>query len=142
VDDEKIVTYPFILGQYQMALPKVGTFFQFLKTLPGFISFILIPFLLLIAYQAVNCIRLFRQYRAEIQEEKDAAEAQRKKSEEMMAELLAMKDQFMAQAPPAPAAQPEPESAPAPKQEVDVAAMMAELEALRAQLAASQNEEK
>ena len=32
VDDETVVTYPFILGKYATALPKVGTFFQFLKT--------------------------------------------------------------------------------------------------------------
>ncbi len=133
VDDETVVTYPFILGQYQMALPKVGTFFQFLKTPQGYIVCILIPFLLLIIYQGLNCVKIFKMYKTEqmqeLQAEKDALEAQRKQSEDMMAQLLAMQQQMAAQnqtaAPPAgPADQP------------DVAAMMAELQALRAQVAA------
>ena len=141
VDDETVVTYPFILGKYQMALPKVGTFFQFLKTPQGYIVCILIPFLLLIIYQGLNCVKIFKIYKAEqmaeLQAEKDALEAQRKQSEEMMAQLLAMQQQMTQQnqtaAPPAqeaPAAQP------------DMAAMMAELQALRAQLASKEQEAK
>jgi len=134
VDDEAVVTYPFILGKYQTALPKVGTFFQFLKTPQGYIVCILIPFLLLIIYQGLNCVKIFKMYKAEqmaeLQAEKDALEDQRKQSEAMMAQLLEMQKQMAQQnqstAPPAQdgAAQP------------DVAAMMAELQALRAQVAA------
>jgi len=158
VDDETVVTYPFILGKYQTALPKVGTFFQFLKTPQGYIVCILIPFLLLIIYQGLNCVKIFRMYKAEqmaeLQAEKDALEAQRKQSEEMMAQLIAMQQQMATMnqpaAPPeaAPAA-PVQESAAAPEtaaeapaqepaaapQQMDMAAMMAELQALRAQLA-------
>ena len=132
VDDETVVTYPFILGKYTTALPKVGTFFQFLKTPQGYIVCILIPFLLLIIYQGLNCVKIFKLYKAEqmaeLQAEKDALEAQRKQSEEMMQQLLAMQQQMTQQkqstAPPVKeAAQP------------DVAAMMAELQALRAQVA-------
>ena len=135
VDDETVVTYPFILGQYQFALPKVGTFFQFLKTPQGYIICILIPFLLLIIYQGLNCVKIFKMYKAEqmaeLQAEKDALEAQRKQSEDMMAQLLAMQKQMaMQNQPTAPPAQ----SAAAPQQP-DMAAMMAELQALRAQLA-------
>ena len=138
VDDETVVTYPFILGKYQMALPKVGTFFQFLKTPQGYIVCILIPFLLLIIYQGLNCVKIFKMYKAEqmaeLQAEKDALEAQRKQSEEMMAQLLAMQKQMQQQnqtaAPPAQQA---------PADQPDVAAMMAELQALRAQVA-SQNQ--
>lgn len=135
VDDETVVTYPFILGKYQTALPKVGTFFQFLKTPQGYIVCILIPFLMLIIYQGLNCVKIFKLYKAEqmaeLQAEKDALEAQRKQSEAMMAQLLAMQQQMNQQnqntAPPAPAeAQP------------DMAAMMAELQALRAQVANQQ----
>ncbi len=134
-DDTQVVTYPFIQGKYEFHLPKVGTFFQFLKTTQGYIVCILIPFLLLILYQGLNCVRIFRLYKAEqmaeLQAEKDAIEAQRKQSEAMMAELLAMKDQLTAQAQPkAPPADGQP----------DVAAMMAELEALRAQVARSSGE--
>lgn len=138
VDDETVVTYPFILGKYQMALPKVGTFFQFLKTPQGYIVCILIPFLLLIIYQGLNCVKIFKMYKAEqmaeLQAEKDALEAQRKQSEDMMAQLLAMQQQMATQnqsaAPPA-------ETADQP----DMAAMMAELQALRAQVAAKNKQD-
>ena len=33
-NDEEVVTYPFVQGRYELSLPKVGLFFQFLKTLP------------------------------------------------------------------------------------------------------------
>ena len=135
VDYETVVTYPFILGKYQTALPKVGTFFQFLKTPQGYIVCILIPFLMLIIYQGLNCVKIFKLYKAEqmaeLQAEKDALEAQRKQSEAMMAQLLAMQQQM---------AQQNPNTAPPEKEnpQPDMAAMMAELEALRAQVA-SQN---
>lgn len=138
VDDETVVTYPFILGKYQMALPKVGTFFQFLKTPQGYIICILIPFLLLIIYQGLNCVKIFKMYKAEqmaeLQAEKDALEDQRKQSEAMMAQLLAMQQQMAQQnQSAAPPAQGNTDGQP------DVAAMMAELQALRAQVA-SQNQ--
>lgn len=134
VDDETVVTYPFILGKYQVALPKVGTFFQFLKTPQGYIVCILIPFLLLILYQGLNCVKIFKMYKAEqmaqLQAEKDELENQRKQSEAMMAQLLAMQQQMAQQnqsaAPPQQnAAEPQP----------DMAAMMAELQALREKVA-------
>ena len=132
VDDETVVTFPFILGKYQAALPGVGTFFQFLKTPQGYIVCILIPLLLLILYQGLNCVKIFKMYKAEqmaeLQAEKDALEAQKQQSEAMMAQLLAMQQQLTRQnqnsAPPETGeAQP------------DMAAMMAELQALRAQVA-------
>ena len=137
VNDETVVTYPFILGKYQMALPQVGTFFQLLKTPQGYIICILIPFLLLIIYQGLNCVKIFKLYKAEqmaeLQAEKDALEEQRKQSEVMMAQLLAMQQEMAAQksAPPAEAS---------PAQQPDMAAMMAELQALRAQVAAQKQE--
>ena len=148
VNDETVVTYPFILGQYKLALPQVGTFFQFLKTPQGYIVCILIPFLLLILYQGLNCVRIFKAYKkeqmAELQAEKDALEAQKKQSEEMMAQLMAMQQMMMQQqqsaAPPAqPAAA---QAAPAEQAQPDMTAMMAELAALRAQLAQQQAEPK
>jgi len=140
VDDATVVTYPFILGKYQMALPKVGTFFQFMRTPQGYIICILIPFLLLIIRQGLSCVKVFRRYKAEqmaeLQAEKDALEAQRKQSEEMMAQLLAMQQQMTMQnqkaAPPAQEA---------PAEQPDMTAMMAELQALRAQVAAQNRQE-
>lgn len=133
-DDKAVVTYPFILGQYKMSIPKMGTFFQFLKTTQGYIICILIPFLLLILYQGLNCVKIFRMYKAEqmaeLQAEKDALEEQKKQSEAMMAQLLAMQQQM---------AQQNQGAAPSQEKEAgqpDMAAMMAELQALRAQVAA------
>ena len=64
-DDETPVTYPYVLGQYTGRIPNVGAFFMFLKTTPGYILCIFVPFLLLILYQGYNCVRLFRRYRQE-----------------------------------------------------------------------------
>lgn len=141
VDDATVVTYPFVLGKLQLTLPMIGNFFQFLKTTQGYIVCILIPFMLLILYQGLNTVKIFRQYKAEqmeeLQAEKNAIEEERRKSAEMMAQLQAMQAQLQNQGAipnPAPA-----EPAPAPQapaeQQVDVAAMMAELQALKAQLA-------
>ena len=59
-NDENIVTYSFVLGKYQTRLSGVGKFFQFLKTTPGYIVCIFLPFLVLILIQGINSIRLFR----------------------------------------------------------------------------------
>ena len=74
-DDETIVTYPYVLGKYKSHIPKVGTFFRFLKTTPGYIVCILIPFMLLILTEGIRCIRLFRTYKAEQQAELQAQKA-------------------------------------------------------------------
>lgn len=97
-NDENIVTYSFVLGKYQTHLPGVGKFFQFLKTTPGYIVCIFLPFLILILMQGINSIRLFRRYKKEqqdeLQAEKDKIEAERAEAQKMMAELLAMKAQM------------------------------------------------
>ena len=53
-DDETVVTYPYVLGKYSSHIPKVGTFFQFLKSTPGYIVCILIPFLILILLEGIR----------------------------------------------------------------------------------------
>lgn len=97
-DDETIVTYPYVLGKYQGRIPKVGAFFQFLKSTPGYIVCILIPFLLLILLDGIRCIRLFRKYKAEqqaeLQAERDKIEADRAETQRMMQELLQLKAQM------------------------------------------------
>ena len=74
---------------------------MFLKTTPGYIVCILIPFLLLILIQGINCIRLFRRYKleqmAEMKEERAKIEEERAESQKMMAELLALKAQLAGQ---------------------------------------------
>ena len=104
-DDETVVTYPYVLGKYQSHIPKVGTFFQFLKSTPGYIVCILVPFLALILIEGIRCIRLFRKYKAEqkaeLQEERDKIEADRAETQRMMQELLQMKAQMAQENPPA-----------------------------------------
>lgn len=99
-DDETVVTYPYVLGKYKTNIPKVGRFFMFLKTTPGYIVCILIPFLLLILIQGLNCIKLFRLYKleqmAEMKEERAKIEEERAESQKMMAELLELKAQLAA----------------------------------------------
>ena len=100
-DDETVVTYPYVLGKYKNSIPKVGYFFQFLKTTPGYIVCILIPFLILILIQGINCIRLLRRYKheqeQEIKEERAKIEEERAENQKMMEELLALKAQLSKQ---------------------------------------------
>ena len=97
-DDESIVTHEYVVGKYVGRIPNVGSFFMFLKTTPGYIICILIPFLLLILSQGLNCIRLFRQYKKEqmdeMKVEREKIEQERAESQRMMAELLELKAQL------------------------------------------------
>lgn len=99
-NDETPVTYPYVLGKYTGKIPGVGSFFQFLKTTPGYMLCIFVPFLLLILYQGFQCIRLFRRYKkeqmAELQRERTKIEEERRQSMEMMKELQALKEQLAA----------------------------------------------
>ena len=145
-DDEAIVGYSDILGKYVFSIPKLGTFFQFLKTPKGYICCILIPFLLLIGMQGWNCVQAFREYKAEelaqIQAEKAALEQERKKTEQMMENLMKMHTQIlsakvMEENPAEPEAPAQPEEVEA-TEKPDLDALMAELEMLRAQLKQSE----
>lgn len=98
-DDEGVVTYQYILGKYVGHIPGVGKFFNFLKTVPGYIVCILVPFLVLIIIEGVRVISLFKRYKKEqqaaIDEERKQVEKEREENQKMMQELLAMKDQMM-----------------------------------------------
>lgn len=98
VDDEAIVTYPYVQGKYVFALPKVGSFFTFMRTVPGYFLCIFLPFMLLILYQGINCVYIFRRYRKEqlqeLQNEKDEIAAQRRQNEELMAKLMELQAQM------------------------------------------------
>ena len=87
-----------IVGKYVGKIPNLGAFFLFLKTTPGYIICILIPFLLLIVSQGVNCIRLFRKYKQEQMDEMKAERAkieeERSESQRIMAELMELKAQI------------------------------------------------
>ena len=98
VDDEAIVEPSYVLGKYVGKLPVIGQFFAFVKSTPGYIICILVPFLLLILYNGVNVIRLFRRYRreqlADLEAEREELRAERAENQRMMEELLALKAQL------------------------------------------------
>lgn len=97
-DDEALVEPDYVLGEYTGKLPGVGNFFAFVKSTPGYIACILIPFVLLILYNGMNVITLFRQYKREqmdaMQAERDKIDAERAENQRMMQELLALKAQL------------------------------------------------
>ena len=97
-NDEALVEPEYILGTYSGKLPIVGQFFAFVKTVPGYIVCILVPFLLLILHNGINVIRLFRKYKREQMEEmkaeRDKIEEERAEAQRMMAELLELKAQL------------------------------------------------
>ena len=76
VDDSYPVPFDNVIGEYKFRLPKMGYFFEFLTTPAGYVTVILIPFLVLIALQGAKFFRLVRQYRAEQQTELDTQRAQ------------------------------------------------------------------
>lgn len=97
-NDANIVEPEYILGQYAAKLPKVGYFFAFIKTTPGYIFCILIPFLLLIAYNGIDVVRLFKKYKKEqnaiLDAEKAEIAAERERNEQMLKEILELKKQL------------------------------------------------
>jgi len=63
VDDEAPVPHSAVLGKYSFRIPAAGRFITFLKTPMGYVVVILIPFLILIGYQAVRSVLLYREYK-------------------------------------------------------------------------------
>ena len=101
VDDDGILTYPYILGQYQTHVPNLGTFFNFLKTTQGYFICIFTPFMLIILYEGVKLVNLFRRYRSEqmqeMKQERDRIREEREENERMLKELQALKAQLEGQ---------------------------------------------
>lgn len=97
-DDENIVTYERVLGKYENCIPKVGKFFNFLKTTPGYFYCILIPFMVLISMQAIDSINLFRKYKeeqkAELQAQRDEIAREKAESKRMIEELMKLKEEL------------------------------------------------
>lgn len=106
-DDETIVTYDFIYGKYVSQIPKLGYFFNFLKTTPGYFICIFTPFMLIILYEGVKFFNLFRRYKREqmeeMQAERDQIEAEKAENAKMLEELRALKAQLEGEKQPAAA---------------------------------------
>lgn len=98
VDDAYPVPFDNVIGKYLFRLPKMGYFFEFLRTPAGYFTVILIPFLLLITMQAVRFFRLFRQYkaerRAEFEERQAELEAQKAEIEAQRRETVQLKEEL------------------------------------------------
>ena len=98
VDDETIVTYTYILGQYQGHIAGLGTFFNFMKTTLGYFVCIFVPFMLIILYEGIKFFNLFRRYKKEqmdeMQAEKEQLEAEKAENARMLEELRALKAQL------------------------------------------------
>lgn len=94
-NDDAVVTYEWIKGQYVGRLPWLGWVFSFLKTVPGYIVCILLPFGALIAYQGVNCWKYFKAYRGEKTDEyrveRERLEKEREETQRMLEEMRALK---------------------------------------------------
>ncbi len=101
VNDEALVEPEYVLGKYAGKLTGLGNFFVFVKSTTGYIVCILLPFSFLIVYNGVNVFRLVKRYKKEQKEvmEKEKAElaAERKKNEETLKELQALKAELAQQ---------------------------------------------
>ena len=88
VNDELQVSEYNVLGIYRMRIPQAGKFFYFLKTTPGYILFVLLPFLVMIVYYGLKAYFQFRKYR---QCQMEEIERQRQELEEEKKSLLQMR---------------------------------------------------
>ena len=99
-NDKAVVTYENILGVYSTHVPNIGSFFSFVKTTPGYLTCVLLPFAILILLQAASTIRLFVHYRAEqiaeVSTEREQLDKEREENRKMMEELLALKAKIAA----------------------------------------------
>lgn len=96
-DDAYPASFDQVVGEYVFRVPKLGYFFQFLKTPAGYVTVILLPFLVLIGLQIVRFVRLIGQYRKEqkvqLDETQSELEAERAESRRMREELARLRAQ-------------------------------------------------
>ena len=100
IDDLTTVSVARLLGKYQFRIPGVGKFIHFLKTVPGYILCIFLPFFILIVLQGIEAVRIFRAYRKEQLEELESErEKLRQKHEEtmkLMEEIKLLREELVA----------------------------------------------
>lgn len=97
-DDDTIVTYAFVYGKYVGKIAGVGDVLNFLQRPVGYVVCILLPFCLLMGWQAFNLVMLFKRHKQQQQEELEAErskhEADRAEAEKMKEELMALRAQL------------------------------------------------
>lgn len=98
MNDDIIVTYSHVLGKYELCIPKIGTFFHFLKSPLGYAVCILVPFAIILVLQSIHTVKVIKEHRAEktdaFKAERMALEEERRKTEEKLKELQTIKEQM------------------------------------------------
>lgn len=87
-----------VIGEYQFSISKVGFFLNFLRTPIGYLLLVLIPLLIILAFNGINFIRLFNKYKREqkIELERQIADLkmEKQKNRLMKEELEKLTDQI------------------------------------------------
>lgn len=93
--DGATVTEEYYKGKYVGKIPVVGRVFNFIKKPLGYVICILLPFGILIGYQAVNCVAAYRDYRGEktdeLKLERERLQREREENERLLEEMRALK---------------------------------------------------
>lgn len=90
VDDGTPAAASDVLGRYAFRIAGLGSFFEFLKSVPGYIVCILLPFLVIIGLQIANIVSAVRAARAE---KAAAAAAERSRVEALEEEVARLRAQ-------------------------------------------------
>lgn len=90
VDDGTPAVASDVLGRYAFRIAGLGSFFEFLKSVPGYIVCILLPFLVIIGLQIANIVSAVRAARAE---KAAAAAAERSRVEALEEEVARLRAQ-------------------------------------------------
>lgn len=90
VDDGTPAAASDVLGRYAFRIAGLGSFFEFLKSVPGYIVCILLPFLAIIGLQIANIVSAVRAARAE---KAAAAAAERSRVEALEEEVARLRAQ-------------------------------------------------
>mgnify|MGYP002801247808 FL=1 len=90
VDDGAPAVASDVLGRYTFRIAGLGSFFEFLKSVPGYIVCILLPFLVIIGLQIANIVSAVRAARAE---KVAAAAAERSRVEALEEEVARLRAQ-------------------------------------------------
>ena len=90
VDDGTPAAASDVLGRYTFRIAGLGSFFEFLKSVPGYIVCILLPFLVIIGLQIANIVSAVRAARAE---KAAAAGAERSRVEALEEEVARLRAQ-------------------------------------------------
>lgn len=90
VDDGTPAVASDVLGRYTFRIAGLGSFFEFLKSVPGYIVCILLPFLAIIGLQIANIVSAVRAARAE---KAAAAAAERSRVEALEEEVARLRAQ-------------------------------------------------